>query len=147
MLPRILQRLRLGAFLFFHAAVAFLILQSYHSPKLPIQPVLFKTLLAGSNQGYVTPGYTLAPFKRFLGNAGTISLITDQPFGKNLEEEKFFHDAQNFLVPLLINPEPREVNAIVYCSSMETANRHVAETGYQWTALLSPGKGVAVKKT
>ena len=114
---------------------------------LKAHPFLLHSLLTGSTQGYIIPGSELEPFKKYLPKRGRISFLADHSFGQNLEEEKLAYDFQNYLSPLILNYEPGEKIGIIYCSGKKTAERRLAETGYEWLTELSDGKGIVQKKS
>ena len=130
----------------FHAVIAFMIVRSYTPFHWELQPDLLKGLLTGSHQGYVLPGSEMAPFKDILPPIEAATYLTDDPIETNLAEEQFFNDARLYLVPIVLNSKPEEKIAIVYCSSQPAAEKRLQETGYQWISVLSPGKGIAIKK-
>ncbi|MBI3306203.1 MAG: hypothetical protein HYZ84_00145 [Candidatus Omnitrophica bacterium] len=130
----------------FHIIIIFVIIHSYAPARFELRTDVLRNLLQGFHQDYALPGSELEPFKKVLPAAEIVSFLTDHPFGKNLDEEKIFNDARLYLAPIILNPEPMERVAIVYCSSQEIADQRLAENGYQWAAVMTPGKGVAVKK-
>jgi len=127
----------------------FIILVTYRnlpSVDLKAHPVLLKSLFSGSTQGYLIPASELEPFKKYLPKRGKITLLTDQPFSGNPDEEKFLYDAQNYLVPLLLDYEPEQDIGILYCSNETIAEKRLRETGYTWSLKLSEGKGTIARK-
>ncbi|MCM8776157.1 MAG: hypothetical protein NC930_07420 [Candidatus Omnitrophica bacterium] len=131
----------------FYVYVLGMISRSYIPFRLQLQPALLKSLLAGSNQNYVMPGKEFEPFREFLQGAKAVSFLTDQPYGDAIQEELIYLDARSYLAPLILNPKPGEHLSIIYCSSDEAAQVRLQENGYHWWIKLSPGKGVAVKKS
>lgn len=129
----------------FAAALLALAVRSYASPNLKAHPRLLECLLTGETQGYIVPGSELAPFKPHLPRQGAVSFFTDQPFGENLEEEKLLYDAQGFLAPIVLNSQPGEALAVLYCTSEAAADARLAATGYHWLQKISEGKGIAQK--
>ena len=129
----------------FAAALVGLSLHGHEPTALKAHPVLLKSLLSGNTQGYILPGSELEPFKNSLPNSGSVSFLTDQAFGVNQDEEKFLYDAQSYLAPLVLNTEPGEALAVVYCSTQASADSRLQATGYSWLHMISDGKGIAQK--
>lgn len=94
-------------------------------------------------QGFNMPNFRMDPVRAYLPERGTISMITDHPYEVGKYEEELFYRAQNFLAPLVINRTPEEKLAIVVCTSPETAETRLAETGYSWVKNFNNGKGIA----
>ncbi len=129
----------------FSAALILLSIEAYEPLSLKAHPKLLENLLSGSAQGYIQPGSELEPFKPFLPPQGTVSFLTDHPFGDSLEEEKLLYDAQGFLAPLVLRTQPGESLAVLFCSSDAVADGRLAAAGYQWLQKISEGKGIAQK--
>lgn len=130
----------------FHVIIVIIILRSFTPFRFEMQTDLLNGLFSGSNLGYILPGSEMEPFKKVLPPDALVTFLTDHAAGVNIQEERTFNDARLYLAPIIVNPEPAGRIAIVYCSSQETADRRLQETGYQWTGILAPGKGLAVKK-
>ena len=141
-LRRILSLVRLV----FPLAVLILIVRVYKPVKLEPHPVMMEGLLTGSNQGYVIPGSELAPFKVILPSEGTLTFLTDHPFKDVVKEMEFYHRAQNYLCPLVLNPRPQETAGILYSQDDATAQKRLQETEYRMVARLAEGKGIIVKE-
>lgn len=129
----------------FHIVIVGAILRGYLPITFEIHTGLLKSLLSGSNRGYLIPAAELEPFKRLLAPTDRVSFIMNHPGVSDPEEEKFFLDARNYLAPVILDAGPREPGAIVYCTSEQTANERLTQTGYRWILKLSPGKGLAAK--
>lgn len=142
MAPKITSFVRI----LFHVGMITLIITSFKPLPIKAHPILLKSLFTGSDFGYIIPGSEFEPFKSILPARGKISFITDHNSGQNQDEEKLMYDAQNFLVPLLLNPEPAESIAIIYTSSHESAQNRLSALGYEWVQEFSSGKGVVRKK-
>ena len=114
------------------------------TPKPP--PALLKSFLAGTDEGYPALGSEFEPFQKWLPKGGVISFLTDQPhWEESTEAATIYRNAQTSLCPLVLNQEPTEPIAIVYCKDRETAERRILETGYRWVAIIADGKGIAAK--
>ena len=140
----------------FFVYVAVAILTSFRPLEFKIHPTLLKSLVSGTDQGFVLPGFNLlTPFKPHLAPNGVYSFIMDSPYSgspydKNDEhagEREFFWLAQNYFLPALLNRNPAEMQAIVFCSTDAIAEERLNETGYKWLQKLGNGKGIATKKT
>ena len=118
-------------------------------PRIPIKahPALLRSLLSGSLQGYLVPASELESFKKFLPPRGKITFLMDHPFGANQDEEKFTYDAQNYLAPLILNPDPVEKIGILYCPGRTEAAKRLLETQYEWRVPLGDGKGIIQKRS
>jgi len=129
----------------FWAAAAWLIVRSpFPAAQNPPREAAAQLLLGG-DKDLPEFGATFAPFKPFLPRKGRISFIMDYPFhpyGTTIEQ---LYTAQSYLVPLILNPEPGEKQALVFCSSAAVAERRLSETGYRMTMVLADGKGLAEK--
>lgn len=129
--------------LIFFAALFFIIFFEPYPPAKPINVQLLKNLLNASDKGFKIPGQEFEVFKVHLPKAGAVSFIMDYPFsnyGKTVEQ---IYTAQSYLAPILINTQPVENTAIVFCSSEQIAERRLELTGYEWEIRLGQGKGIA----
>lgn len=130
----------------FYTGLFYLILTSFKPLPVKAHPILLKSLLSGSDFGYIIPGSEFEPFKSVLPKRGKISFISQRDPGISQEEEKLMYDAQNYLAPLLLNPEPAQSIAIIYTSDHESAQNRLTALNYDWVQEFSPGKGVARKR-
>jgi hypothetical protein len=142
---RVIERLDGIARIIFHLALVVLTAFSISALKTNVHPGFFQSLRTGSDAGYPLPGSQLELLKNFLPSRGTFTFITNQPVETDREAEFFYYDAQNYLVPLVLNSLPEEHYAIVYCSSQQIAEERLRETGYRWTRHLAGGQGLAEK--
>lgn len=140
------ERLKYLPGFIFHAIIVLIILRSFTPFRFEMQTKLSNRLFSGSNLGFILPGSEMEPFKKALPPNALVTFLTDHAAGVNIQEERMFNDARLYLAPIMVNPEPAERIAIVYCSRQETADRRLQETGYHWTGIFAPGKGLAVKK-
>ncbi len=127
------------------ALLAGLSLLSLSPNKLKCEPTLFQELLRGTEQGYLLPGYELASLKERLPARGTFSLISDTPFDLDKKNWERLQIAQNYLAPLLLNPEPEEALGIAYCSTHEIALKRAAESGYRFVYDSGDGRGLLAR--
>ena len=118
--------------------------------ELKTHPLLLKSLLSGSDQGFIIPGANdLMSFKPYLSKNGFYSFIMDFPYDEHDEHadfREFFWLAENYLVPIVLNRNPGETEAIVFCANDSVAEKRLNETGYEWTHKLGNGKGMAKRK-
>lgn len=129
----------------FLAIMAWLCLSAYEPVKLKPHPVLAQALLEGKDQAYILPGAEMEPFRKLLPDRGRFSLILDVPYESDVKGREFHHAVQNYLAPLIINGEPGEPHALVFCSDIATADRRMKETGYTLLWPVAEGKAIAVK--
>ena len=106
-----------------------------------------KALWNGHDRTYIVPGSQFKIFKPYLHKTERVSLILDRPNKETVADKETSFDAQNYLAPNIINLETVEPKALVYCSTQAIAEQRLAETGYTWTHSISPGKGIAQKKS
>ena len=140
------ERIHWIASILFYAAVAAGIAVHKPAPVPPPHPALLSELLAGRDRGYNPFGFEFEPFRRALPPGGRVSFLMDYPFGPYVKTVEKLYTAQFYLAPLMINPDPAEQIAIVYCSDIPTADRRMAETGYRLGMPIAEGKAIAVKK-
>lgn len=118
----------------------------------PIQKPVFlmqKQFLAGNEQFFriQDPGLPFAIFEHHLPRKGSVSFLTDTPHGSEHATGEQLLRAQGQLAPVLVNPDPVENIAFVFCSQNTAANVRMASTGYVPTRILGSGKIVAEKKS
>ncbi len=111
----------------------------------PIETALKHSLLNGTDIGFPVPGSELKPLKTLLPSSGAISFVSDKPFGQDLEIEKFYHDAQSYLCPLVLNPKPGESIGLAFFSSAEIAQKRLEEIRYSWVIDWNHSKGLIRK--
>ena len=129
----------------FHILILALLGMTYTPNTQRVVPSQVVALINDDPGTYPVPAGQLEPFKPHLPAHGIFSFIADVDHGKDKLLQFFFHDAQNFLCPLILNPRPEEQTAIIFCSTAEIAGRRMREFGYHWIKQLSPGKGIAAK--
>jgi hypothetical protein len=128
---------------FFWAAAALLVLTAPYPKRERPPAAVLKPLFLGTDDGLPEFGGAFNTFRSFLPRKGEISFIMDYPFhpyGKTVEQ---LYTAQSALIPLVLNPEPGEPEAVVFCSSPAAAEKRLAETGYRMTHAFGDGKGLA----
>jgi len=129
----------------FYGTAVFLCFFYYRPVQLESHPALAWHLLRANPYAFVVPASGLGPARSLLPGKGAVSLITDEPFGKEPKWTRFLHDAENFLCPVVINKKPEEKIAVVFCSTPEIAEKRLKETGYAWQTRVSAASGTAVK--
>lgn len=139
------EQIHLIVAMLFHVLMVYAVYAAYVPFMRGLDSSRLWDLLSAQDKSFDILGSEFAPFRNKLPSKGRFSVIMDHPFGEDPQEEKLFLEARNFLAPLLLNEYPKEPVAIVFCSSMALANQRLAETGYQWSNVFSPGKGIAVK--
>ena len=140
-----MQRLKLVISTIFFLFIVLLVLRSKHPPVQSPHPLLLQELLKGSDRGYIPLGHEFSKFKNILPEAGTFSFIFDYPFGAYAPNVEWLYTAQNQLAPLILNPQPVEPAALVYCTNSSIADKRMRETGYRLAAVIGDGKAIAVK--
>jgi hypothetical protein len=142
----IAHRISTAVGVIFYGVIVTIILQNIPTVELRAPAFLVHRLFRGDPHTYIIPGAELAPFKPYLPKQGSFSFIMDQSLDKSdKEHQMFFWSVCNYLCPILLNQTPVEPNAIVFCSTQDTANQRLKETGYRWRKILSDGKGLAEK--
>lgn len=129
----------------FYAIVILLLFATYSPVGLKAHPGLVRSLAAMDDLAYVTPGKALESFLPYLPASGPVAFLTDHPFGKVMDEEKIFYDAQNFLVPRLLDTEGRSEAAVIFCSTPEIAAARMRQHHYAWVIQSGERQGVAKK--
>ena len=120
--------------------------------KLPAAtaPVLFykKQLLAGHESFFrpQDPGLRYAAFETYRFKGGTASFLTDSPYDPYQRSAEQLQAAEGRLAPLLLNPDPVEHTALIFCSSSKIAMARMQATGYRPVAVLEDGKIIAEKQ-
>ena len=132
---------RVVSILFFAFLSGMITFNLPHSGRKP-HPLLLKSLLTGSDQGYVPLGAQMKVFKPFLANEKRVSFITDYESG---DSRKLHKSAQAYLCPLMLDFKPKEKTALVYCSTQRIAEKRIRELGYQWQKKFSAQTGIAQK--
>ena len=106
---------------------------------------LVKALLADDPSAFPAWGGAFEPLRRELPASGRFTFLMDYPFHPYGNTVELLYTAQSVLAPVLLNPQPGEPLALVWCSSESAAVRRMAETGYLWQKNPGGGKGLAVK--
>lgn len=139
--------------LLIYAVIA--ILLGFGPLEFKAHPALLKSLVSGTDQGFVLPGVNLlAPFRPYVTQNSVYSFIMDSPYSdspysksdEHAGEREFFWLAQNYFIPIVLNRSPAEARAIVFCSTDTIAEERLNETNYKWLQKLGSGKGIATKK-
>lgn len=129
--------------LIFFAAFFFIIFFEPYPSVKPINVKLLKNLLNTGDKGFKIPGQEYEVFKAHLPKAGAVSFIMDYPFSNYGRTVEQIYTAQSYLAPIVLNTQPVEDKAIVFCSSEPIAERRLELTGYEWEIRLGQGKGIA----
>ena len=86
------------------------------------------------------PGLRYAIFEPYLPHNGSVSFLTDAPYDhEHAATTEQLMAAQSRLVPLLLNPDPVESTAFVFCSQNAIAAFRMQATGYRTTKVLGDG--------
>jgi len=129
----------------FYGAVLLLILRAPNPEIKPVPPPLYLGLISGSQRGFLEFGHQFSGFKKYFKEDEPVTFLMDTPFDPYARGIEKYFTAQSFFIPLILNPEPKEKSAIIYCSDHTIADRRLQETGYRLVAVEGDGKGVAVK--
>lgn len=140
-----MRKIRIVLSFIFCLTVAVMVVLSKPERDPEISSELTRNLLNGSDRGFPTPGAELEPIRKILPQSGSISFITDRPFGEDLEISKFYHDAQNYLCPLILNPQPGETVGLAIFSTPEIAQKRLHEIRYSWAINWGDSKGIIRK--
>lgn len=105
----------------------------------------FLKLLISTPFNTVLPGYELDPLRAYLPKTGTVSLITDKAYEEGYAVKEVFFIIQNRIAPLLLNPQPVEAAALVFCTNHDKAVSRLSSLGYRMAVDLQDGRGLAVK--
>ena len=92
-----------------------------------------------------SPGLPFAIFEPYLPRKGTVSFLADAPYDPENTATEQLQAAQGRLAPLLLNHDPVESTALVFCSQNEIAAARIQAAGYQVTRVLENGKMIAEK--
>ena len=90
------------------------------------------------------PGLPFAIFEPYLPHKGSVSFLTDDPEHTATEQ---LQAARSRLAPLLLNPDPVESIALVFCSQNAIAAARMQATGYRAIKVLGDGKLIAEKRS
>ena len=132
----------------FYGAILGIILTS-HLPAIPGQVLVLTRQFWADDQKFFqaqNPDFAFTPFEPWLPIKGRFSFITDVPYGPKNSATELLQAAQGSLVPRVLNAQPVEDRAIIFCSNSLIADLRMRETGYQLIKSLGDGKGIAEKK-
>lgn len=104
---------------------------------------LRKLLFSGHEAIFRIPGAEFLIFRPYLPTKGTVSFIKDTPHQPSDPKTEWLYLAQRQLIPLLLNKNPGEKAAIIFCSNENIAELRMRDTGYHWVKNLGGGKGIA----
>ena len=91
------------------------------------------------------PGLRFAIFEPYRTNKDRVSFLMDTPYDSDSNTAEQLQAAQGRLAPLLLNPDPVEKTAFIFCSKNAIANIRMQENGYRVTRILGDGKMIAEK--
>lgn len=129
----------------FYALLGLLILRGKTPEIRPVPEPLIKGLLSGSHRGYIEFGNEFSGFKKYFPEKTPVTFLMDFPFNPYAPTIAQYYTAQSYFVPMILNPEPEEKIALVYCSNRVIADLRMQQTGYRLAAVEGEGKGIAVK--
>ena len=89
-------------------------------------------------------GFPYVIFEPYLPHKGSVSFLTDDPEHTATEQ---LQAARSRLAPLLLNPDPVESIALVFCSQNVIAVARMQTTGYRAIKVLGDGKMIAEKRS
>jgi len=135
---------QIGIFLFYGMILA--IIACSELPSLgPENFRLRKELLSGNKRIFRVLGADFSAFKPYLPPQGTVSFLMDSPYQPYDPITEKLYMAQSYLAPLILNANPVEKNAIVYCTKGFIADDRMQSAGYKLKIALADGKGIAEK--
>ena len=89
-------------------------------------------------------GFPYVIFEPYLPHKGSVSFLTNDPEHTATEQ---LQAAQSRLAPLLLNHDPVESTALVFCSQNVIAVARMQTTGYRAIKVLGDGKMIAEKRS
>jgi hypothetical protein len=135
--------------LLFYGSICWIILISELPPVTGAVFLMRKQFLAGNETLFraQNPGLRFTIFAPYFSGEKTISFLTDTPYEPEHAGTEALQAAQGQWAPLLLNPEPVEKTALVFCSQNAIAAARMQATGYQSTKVLGNGKMIAEKRS
>jgi len=130
---------------FFYAIICALLLRSPDRGVKPVPRELYEGLISGTHQGYTDPGNKFSAFKKYFISNTPVTFLMDTPFTPYAPGIEHYYTAQSYFVPMILNPEPDEKIALIYCSNHTIADLRLQQTGYRLAAVEGDGKGIGVK--
>jgi len=105
-------------------------------------------LLAGHQDVFLVqdPGIVFSTFIPFLSPKSEISFISDRPYAPRDQAIEKLQIAQGRLAPRILNPDPVEKTALIFCTNQSLAEARMKSTGYRSVITLGDGKVIAEKK-
>jgi hypothetical protein len=131
----------------FYCIVTSIVLASELPPLRGPVSFLRDQLFSGNHAAFRAqdPGIFFSAFAPFLPARGRISFITDLPYAPRDPATELIQRAQGRLAPLILNPEPVERMALVFCSNSSIAEARMKAASYRPVRILGDGKIIAVK--
>jgi len=139
--------LPLAGSLLFYGVTVLIVLTSELPSLRPNVFFLRDQLLAGNREIFKLqdPGIVFSAFTPFLPAQKEISFITDRPYAPRDQATEKLQIAQGWVAPRVLNPDPGEETALIFCSSGAVAEARMKATGYRIVKILGDGKGIAEK--
>ena len=133
--------------LFFYAVIVLIVLISELPPLNSHVFFLRDQFLAGNKEVFriQDPGIAFSSFTPFLPSQKEISFITDRPYAPRDQATEKLQIAQGWVAPHILNPDPVEKTALIFCSTGSIAEARIKVTGYRMVKSLGDGKGIAEK--
>ena len=107
--------------------------------------VLRKSLFSGGEAIFRVPGTEFLAFRPYLPTRGVVSFIKDTPHQPSDLKTEWLYLAQAQLLPLILDKNPGQKTAIIFCSNENIATLRMQETGYHLVKSFGSGKGIAGK--
>ena len=107
--------------------------------------VLRKFLFLGGETIFRVPGAEFLAFRPYLPTRGAVSFIKDAPHQPSDLKTEWLYQAQGQLLPLILDKNPGQKTAIIFCSNENIATLRMQETGYHLVKNFGSGKGIAEK--
>ena len=102
-------------------------------------------LFSGERDVVPVPGSEFSVFKPYLPKKGAVSFIMDRGYHPYAPAAEILYTAQSYLAPLVVNIDPIERKALVYCSNGAIAGVWMQRTGYRPEVILGDSRFVAEK--
>lgn len=132
--------------LLFYGAAAIIVLKVPVPSLPPLPQKLAHDYLSGEEKAFIPVGAEFRNYSNMLPPEGPLTFIMNVPFSPYAVGIAKLYEAQAYLTPMILNPQPEEKIAIIYCDNHFIADLRMQETGYRLVAVAADGKGMAVKK-
>ena len=133
--------------LLFYGAIVLIVISSELPPLNSHVFFLRDQLLAGHKDVFLAqdPGIVFSAFVPFLSPKNEISFISDRSYAPRDQAIEKLQIAQGRLVPRILNPDPVEKTALIFCTNKSIAEARMKSAGYRNVIILGDGKGIAEK--